>query len=86
MTAKNTTKTPKKVEIYSTPTCHFCHMAKDFFDENNIKYTNYDVSTDLAKRREMMDKTGQMGVPVIVVDGDFLVGFDEDGLKSKLGL
>lgn len=61
-------------------------MAKDFFDENNIKYTNYDVSTDLAKRREMMDKTGQMGVPVIVVDGDFLVGFDEDGLKSKLGL
>jgi glutaredoxin-like YruB-family protein len=74
----------KKVEMYSTPTCHYCNLAKDFFDENGIKYTVYNVSTDLAKRKEMMEKSGQMGVPVILVDGEVIKGFDEDRLRDIL--
>jgi glutaredoxin 3 len=76
----------KKVEMYSTPTCHYCNLAKDFFDENKIKYTVYNVSVDLAKRKEMMEKSGQMGVPVILVDGELVMGFDEDRLRGLLGI
>jgi glutaredoxin 3 len=76
----------KKVEIYSTPTCTYCQAAKKFFADNGVEYTEYDVSTDEAKRTEMIDKSGQMGVPVIVVDGEMLVGYDEGKLKEQLGL
>ncbi len=76
----------KKVEIYSTPTCHYCHMAKDFFKENNIPYTEYDVASDLAKRKEMVEKTSQMGVPVIVIDGAWAVGFNKTTVAKELGL
>jgi glutaredoxin-like YruB-family protein len=76
----------KKVEMYSTPTCHYCNLAKDFFDKNKIKYTVYNVSVDLAKRKEMIEKSGQMGVPVIIVDGELVMGFDEDRLKGLLGI
>lgn len=76
----------KKVEIYSTPTCTYCTMAKDFFKQNNIQYTEYNVATDLAKRKEMVDKSGQMGVPVIVIGNDLTVGFDRDRLASLLGV
>ncbi len=74
------------VFIYSTPTCHYCNMAKDFFKQNNIAYTEYNVATDLAKRKEMVEKSGQMGVPVIEIDGKLSVGFDEAELKSALGV
>ena len=77
---------PKSVTIYSTPTCHFCHMAKDFFAEKGIQFTNYDVSTDAAKREEMIKMTGQLGVPVIVIGGDIMVGFDRAKLAAKLGV
>jgi glutaredoxin-like YruB-family protein len=76
----------KKVEIYSTPTCHFCHMAKDFFEENNIAYTEYDVASDLEKRKEMVELTSQKGVPVIVIDGDWATGFNKTEVARKLGL
>lgn len=76
----------KKVEIYSTPTCHFCHMAKDFFTANGIAYTEYDVASDLVKRKEMVNLTNQMGVPVIVIDGDWAVGFNKPMVAKKLGL
>ena len=56
----------KNVTIYSTPTCHFCQAAKEFFKKHSIEFTNYDVSTDAAKRDEMIQKSGQMGVPVIL--------------------
>jgi glutaredoxin-like YruB-family protein len=76
-----------KVEIYSTETCHFCHMAKDFFASHNIPFTDYNVGKDTAKRAEAVEKSGQMGVPVIVVDGkDVVVGFDQDRLSSLLGI
>lgn len=74
----------KSVTIYSTPTCHFCHLAKDYFDENNIEFTEHDVASDLDKRKEMMDLTGQMGVPVIKIEDDIVVGFDEAKVKELL--
>ncbi len=74
------------VTIYSTPTCHFCHAAKEFFNENKIAFTEHDVASDLDKRSEMIDMTGQMGVPVIRVDDDVIIGFDEDKLKELLGV
>ena len=58
----------KNVTIYSTPTCHFCHAAKEFFKANNIQFTDHDVSTDAEKRDEMVQKSGHMGVPVIFID------------------
>ena len=76
----------KHVTIYSTPTCHFCQLAKEFFGEHNIPFTNYDVSVDAGKRMEMVQMTGQLGVPVIVVDGSVMVGFDRDRLAAKLGV
>jgi glutaredoxin 3 len=74
------------VTIYSTPTCHFCHAAKDFFTANKIAFTDYNVGTDLAKRKEMIDKSGQMGVPVIEVGNKIIVGFDEEKLKELLAV
>lgn len=76
----------KKVTIYSTPSCHYCHLAKDFFNQNGIKYEEFDVVSDLAKRQEMVDKSGQMGVPVIIVDEDIVVGFDQPFLEEILGI
>jgi glutaredoxin 3 len=76
----------KKIEIYSTPTCHFCHLAKDFFDDNKIEYTEYNVAQDTEKRVEMMQKTGQLGVPVIVIDEDVVVGFNEPHIRQLLGV
>ena len=76
----------KEVTIYSTPTCHFCHMAKDYFDEKGVKYTDYNVMVDLEKRQEMLEKTGQMGVPVIVIGEEAIVGFDKPRIDSLLGL
>jgi len=77
----------KKVEIYSTASCHFCHMAKDFFGQNSIPFTDYNVGTDTTKRTEMISKSGQMGVPVIVIDDkDIVVGFDKNTLTKLLGI
>jgi glutaredoxin-like YruB-family protein len=74
------------VTIYSTPTCHFCQLAKEFLTEKNIPYTNYDVSMDAAKRQEMIQMTGQLGVPVIVINDSIMVGFDREKLADKLGV
>lgn len=76
----------KNVIIYSTPTCHFCHMAKNFFKEKNIAYTEYNVASDLAKRKEMIEKSGQMGVPVIIIGDELIVGFNKPKIIQLLGL
>lgn len=76
----------KKVTIYSTPTCHFCNMAKDYFKENHVEYEAFDVSGDAEKRKEMVDKSGQLGVPVIVIDNDVVVGFNRPRLAKLLGI
>ncbi|PIQ91794.1 MAG: NrdH-redoxin [Parcubacteria group bacterium CG11_big_fil_rev_8_21_14_0_20_39_22] len=74
----------KSVTIYSTPTCHFCHAAKEFFEKNDIAFTDYNVASDTDKRQEMVEKSGQMGVPVIVIGDEVTVGFDEGKIKSLL--
>ncbi|MEX2013852.1 MAG: glutaredoxin family protein [Parcubacteria group bacterium] len=76
----------KSVTIYSTSTCHFCRAAKEFFKENNIVFTDHDVSLDATKRAEMVTKSGQMGVPVIFVEDDLVIGFDEAQLRKLLNV
>ena len=76
----------QNVTIYSTPSCHFCHMAKDFFKANNVAYTEYNVASDLEKRKEMIEKSGQMGVPVIVIGNEFIVGFNKPKISQLLGV
>ena len=73
-----------QVTIYSTPTCHFCHAAKDFFTEHKVQFSDYNVATDLEKRKEMVQKSGQMGVPVITIDEKVIVGYDEEQLRETL--
>lgn len=76
----------KPITIYSTPVCHYCNLAKEFFTANNIVYTEYNVGTDLEKRKEMIEMTGQMGVPVIRVGDDITVGFQESHMRQLLGM
>jgi glutaredoxin 3 len=76
----------KKVTIYSTPTCHFCQMAKEYFKANNVPYDEFNVASDMEKRKEMMEKSGQLGVPVIIVDNQVVVGFDRPKLATMLGM
>lgn len=76
-----------KITIYSTPTCHFCHMAKDFFNENKIVFEDYNVAENLDKRKEMLEKTGQMGVPVIIIDNNQpIIGFNKPLILEILGI
>jgi glutaredoxin 3 len=75
----------KEVFIYSTPSCHFCKAAKEYFNANSIKYTDYNVAQDLEKRKEMIEMTGQMGVPVIHIGDDVIVGFDQNKVAELLG-
>ncbi len=74
----------KSVTIYSSPTCHHCHAAKEFFTKHNIAFTDRDVATDTTAVTEAVEKSGQMGVPVIDIDGEVVVGFDEATLKKLL--
>lgn len=76
----------KNVTIYSTPTCHFCNMTKEFLKEKGIAYSEFDVAHDLEKRQEMIQKSGQMGVPVIFVGDEMIIGFDKERLESSLGI
>lgn len=76
----------KNVTIYTTQTCGYCKMAKDFFVEKGVAYTEHNVGVDLEKRKEMIEKSGQMGVPVIDIDGELVVGFDKNRLSELLGL
>jgi glutaredoxin 3 len=74
----------KKVVIYSTPTCPYCKRAKDYLTQKGIPYTEYDVAADREKAKEMIQKSKQMGVPVIIVDGEIVVGFNQVKLDSLL--
>ncbi len=72
------------VKVYTTPTCGYCHQAKSFLSERGVKFIEYDVSRDRAAADKMVKLTGQMGVPVIVVDGEVVIGFDRPRLESLL--
>jgi glutaredoxin 3 len=76
----------KNVVIYSTPTCHFCGLAKDFFKENGVTYREYNVASDAERRTEMVEKSGGMAVPVITIDNEVIVGFDKEKLSAALGI
>lgn len=76
----------KQVTIYTTPTCHFCQMSKEFFKEHGITYTEHNVAADVGLRQEMIEKSGQMGVPVIAVGDELVVGFDKKRLSELLGI
>jgi glutaredoxin 3 len=76
----------KKVTIYTTPTCVYCKMSKEFFKKNNIQYEERDVASDDKEREEMIQKSHQMGVPVIDIDGEIFVGFNRPELEKALGL
>ncbi len=74
------------VKVYSTPSCPWCIRAKQFLRENNIDFQDMDVSGDKQAADEMVQKSGQMGVPVLDIDGEIIVGFDKDRIKSALRL
>ncbi len=72
------------VTIYSTPTCTYCKLAKEYFNQHQVAYQEFDVAADIEKRKEMVDKSGQLGVPVIDINGQIVVGFDEETIASLL--
>ena len=74
----------KPVKIYSTPTCHFCHLAKEYFKEHNVQFEEVNVAGDPVMAREMIELSGQRGVPVILIGDDFVVGFDQERIDSLL--
>jgi glutaredoxin 3 len=73
-----------KITIYTTPTCVFCKMAKKFFKEHNLSFEEKDVSSDLQAQEEMIAKSNQLGVPVIDIDGQIVIGFDQEKLSHLL--
>ena len=75
-----------KVLVFSTSTCSFCNMAKNYFRQKGIKFTDIDVSRDQAAARDMVRRSGQMGVPVIDIGGKIIVGFDRPKINSLLGI
>ena len=74
------------VQIFSTPTCAYCKMAKEYFKSKNIEYDEFNVAEDEVKRQEMIDKTGALAVPVIVANGKIIVGFNKDKINEALGI
>ena len=75
-----------KVTIYTTPYCTYCKMAKEYFKSKGIEYEEHDVMADVAKREEMVKKSGQLGVPVIDIDGKIVMGFDKPKINEYLGI
>lgn len=74
------------VKIYTTPTCVYCKMAKEFFKNNNVEYEEKNVALEAEARDEMIQKSGQMGVPVIDIEGKIIIGFDQPRLKEALNI
>ena len=74
-----------EIKVYSTPTCPYCHMAKDYFKSKNVQFVDIDVSKDNDALQEMVKVSGQMGVPVVTVDSEVIVGFDKARIESLIG-
>ena len=74
------------VKIYSTPTCPWCKKAKQYLDEKAIKYESIDVSSNEVAQKEMIEKSGQMGVPVLDIGGKIVIGFDKEKIDEILHL
>jgi glutaredoxin 3 len=76
----------KQVKVYSTPTCPYCIRAKQFLKDNKIAFTDIDVAADSKAGEEMIERSGQMGVPVLDIGGEIIVGFDKGKIQQALGL
>ncbi len=76
----------RQVSVYSTRTCPWCIRMKQFLKDNNVEFNDYDVGSDQEKAEEMISKSGQMGVPVMDIDGKIIVGFDKEKIKESLGI
>jgi len=74
------------IKIYTTPTCAYCKMAKEYFKSKGLDYEEYNVATNIEKQKEMIDKTGQFGVPVIDINGKIIIGFDRTKINELLNL
>lgn len=72
------------VRIYTTPTCHWCRVAKEYFKDKEIEYEEYNVAEDEEKATEMVNKSGQRGVPVIDIDGQLIIGFDKETIDKLI--
>ncbi len=80
------TENKAKIKIFSTPSCVYCYTLKEFLKERKIAFENIDVSKDEAALKEMVEKSGQMGVPVSEIDGQIVVGFDKERISNLLGI
>jgi glutaredoxin 3 len=76
----------KNVLVYSTPTCPWCIRIKQFLKDSNVAFQEFDVSTNQAAAEEMIKKSGQMGVPVLDIEGQIIIGFDRGKIKESLGI
>ncbi len=76
----------KKIIMYTTPTCVYCNMAKQFFRDKNIKWEEIDLSKQTDKVDELLEKSGQLGVPVFDIEGEIIIGFDKRAIKMVLGI
>ena len=76
--------TAKRVTLYTTPTCTYCHMVKQFLKEHKVEYEEIDVTKEKKFVDELLKKSGQLGVPVIDVGGQIIVGFERQALKQAL--
>ena len=74
----------KKIILYTTPSCHYCKHVKDFLNEKKVKYTTIDVAGDKVKIQELIEKSGQMGVPVTVIGDKVIIGFNKEALTEAL--
>ncbi|UCD02662.1 MAG: glutathione S-transferase N-terminal domain-containing protein [Candidatus Aenigmatarchaeota archaeon] len=73
-----------KVKVYSTPTCPYCHMLKEFLKEKKIEYEEINVAEDIEAAKQMVEKSGQMGVPQLEINGKIIVGFDQPAIEKEL--
>ncbi|MBC7190603.1 thioredoxin family protein [Candidatus Aerophobetes bacterium] len=76
----------KSVKVYTTPTCPYCYLVKDFLKQKNVQFEEIDVSMDKDALSEMVQKSGQMGVPVVEINGKIIVGFDKEAISKELGV
>jgi len=72
------------IKVYTTPNCHYCRLVKEYFKSKNLEYSEVNVITDVVAQQEMIGKTGQFGVPVVNINGKFIIGFDRQKIDEAL--
>ena len=75
----------KKIKVYGVPGCPFCRRTREYFKSKNLNFEDIDVAANQDLAKEMVEKSGQMSVPVIEIDGEIIIGFDRDEIEKILG-